>query len=119
MPNSETLGSFEQIILTALLLLSDNAYGVTIREKAEVLSRPKKVSTGAVYVTLDRLEEKGLVSSWLSAPTAERGGRAKRCYQLEPPGRRALEDAALTARRIWESTATVWGRDWAKEGGAK
>jgi DNA-binding PadR family transcriptional regulator len=123
MANTETLGSFEQIVLTALLLLSDNAdgvaYGVNIREKAEVLSRPKKVSIGAVYVTLDRLEEKGLVSSWLSDPTPERGGRAKRCYQLEPPGRRALEEAAVTARRIWESTATVWGRNWAKEGGAK
>jgi DNA-binding PadR family transcriptional regulator len=119
MANTETLGSFEQIILTALLLLSDNAYGVTIREKAEVLSHPKKVSIGAVYVTLDRLEEKGLVSSWLTDPTPERGGRAKRCYQLEPPGRRALEEAAVTARRIWESTATVWGRNWAKEGGAK
>jgi PadR family transcriptional regulator PadR len=119
MPTTETLGSFEQIILTALLLLSDNAYGVTIRKKAATLSHPKKVSIGAVYVTLDRLEEKGLVSSWLSAPTPERGGRAKRCYQLESPGRRALEEAALTARRIWESTAAVWGRNWAKEGGAE
>jgi DNA-binding PadR family transcriptional regulator len=119
MANTENLGSFEQIILTALLLVSDNAYGVTIREKAEALSHPKKVSIGAVYVTLDRLEDKGLVSSWLSDPTPERGGRAKRCYRLEPSGRRALEEAALTARRIWEGTATVWGRNWAKEGGAK
>ena len=83
------------------------------------LSHPKSVSIGAVYVTLDRLEEKGLVSSWLSDPTPERGGRAKRCYRLEPSGRRALEEAAITARRIWESTATVWGRNWAKEGGLK
>src|SRR5580693_4338158 len=119
MGKSESLGVFEQIILTALLALRDNAYGVTIREKAQQLAHPKAVSIGAVYVTLDRLEDKGLVSSWLSDPTPERGGRAKRCYRLEPPGRRALEEAALTARRIWESTATVWGRNWAKEGGAK
>lgn len=118
MAKPETLGSFEQVILTALLVLRDNAYGVTIREKAEELSRPKKVAIGAVYVTLDRLEEKGHVSSWLSDPTPERGGRAKRCYRLEPSGRRALEEAAVTAKRIWDSTADVWGRNWAK-GGAK
>jgi DNA-binding PadR family transcriptional regulator len=114
MAKSDALGSFEQVILTALLVLRDNAYGVTIREKAEELSHPKNVSIGAVYVTLDRLEEKGLISSWLSEPTPERGGRAKRCYRLEPPGRRALEEAAVTARRIWESAANVWGREWAK-----
>jgi DNA-binding PadR family transcriptional regulator len=118
MAKPDALGSFEQVILTALLVLRDNAYGVTIREKAEELANPKKVAIGAVYVTLDRLEEKGFVSSWLSDPTPERGGRAKRCYRLEPSGRRALEEAAVTAKRIWDSTANVWGRDWAK-GGAK
>lgn len=119
MSASDSLGSFEQVILAALLLLRENAYGVTIREKAEELSHPKRIAIGAVYVTLDRLEEKGFVSSWLSDPTPERGGRAKRCYRLETAGRHALAEAALTARRIWESTATVWGRNWAKEGGAK
>ncbi|HVW07277.1 MAG TPA: helix-turn-helix transcriptional regulator [Bryobacteraceae bacterium] len=118
MAKPDTLGSFEQVILTALLVLRDNAYGVTIREKAEALAHPKRVSIGAVYVTLDRLEEKGLISSWLSDPTPERGGRSKRCYRLEPPGQRALEEAAVTAKRIWDSAAGVWGRDWAK-GGAK
>ena len=118
MPKADSLGTFEQIILTALLTLRDNAYGVTIREKAEQLAHPKSVSIGAVYVTLDRLEEKGLVSSWLSEPTPERGGRAKRCYRLEPAGQRALEEAAVTAKRIWDSAATAWGRNWAK-GGAK
>jgi DNA-binding PadR family transcriptional regulator len=118
MAKPDALGSFEQVILTALLVLRDNAYGVTIREKAEELAHPKKVAIGAVYVTLDRLEEKGLISSWLTDPTPERGGRAKRCYRLEPPGRRALEEAAVTAKRIWDSAANVWGRDWAK-GGAK
>jgi len=118
MAKPDALGSFEQVVLTALLVLRDNAYGVTIREKAEELANPKKVAIGAVYVTLDRLEEKGLISSWLSDPTPERGGRAKRCYRLEPPGRRALEEAAVTAKRIWDSTSNVWGRDWAK-GGAK
>jgi PadR family transcriptional regulator PadR len=119
MGKAESLGVFEQVVLTALLSLRDNAYGVTIREKAQELAHPKTVSIGAVYVTLDRLEEKGLVSSWLSDPTPERGGRAKRCYRLETSGRRALEDAAVTAKRIWDSTADAWGRNWAREGGTK
>jgi DNA-binding PadR family transcriptional regulator len=119
MAKPESLGIFEQVILTALMTLRDNAYGVTIREKAGQLSHPKPVSIGAVYVTLDRLEEKGLISSWLSEPTPERGGRAKRCYQLEPSGRRALQEAAVTAKRIWDSTADVWGKNWAREGGVK
>ena len=119
MGKSESLGVFEQIILTALVALRDNAYGVSIREKAQQLAHPKAVSIGAVYVTLDRLEEKGLVSSWLSEPTPERGGRAKRCYRLETAGRRALEEAAVTAKRIWDSTADAWGRNWVREGGAK
>ncbi len=114
MSKAESLGVFEQVILTALLGLRDNAYGVTIRERAEKLAHPKPVSIGAVYVTLDRLEEKGLVSSWLSDPTPERGGRAKRCYRLEPAGQRALEEAAVTAKRIWDSTADAWGSNWAR-----
>ena len=116
MSRSDSLGVFEQVVLTAVLTLRDNAYGVTIREKAEQLAHPKPVSTGAVYVTLDRLEEKGLVSSWLSDPTPERGGRAKRCYRLEPSGRRALLEAAVTAKRISDSAADAWGRDWARNG---
>ena len=86
--------------------VADNAYERMIREKAEELAHPKAVSIGAVYVTLDRLEEKGLVSSWLSEPTPERGGRSKRCYRLEPAGRRALEEAAVTAKRIWDMHST-------------
>ena len=80
----ESLGQFEQIILTAILSLRDEAYGVTIHEKAVQLAAPKRISLGAVYVTLDRLEDKGLISSWLSDPTPQRGGRSKRFYRLRP-----------------------------------
>jgi PadR family transcriptional regulator, regulatory protein PadR len=102
-------GQFEQIILTAILSLRDEAYGVTIHEKAATLAAPKNISLGAVYVTLDRLEDKGLISSWLSDPTPERGGRSKRFYKLEALGERALEDSAATARRVWEAVAEIWG----------
>jgi len=105
----ESVGQFEQIILTSILSLRDDAYGVTIHDRAGELSRPKNVSLGAVYVTLDRLEDKGFVSSWLSDPTPERGGRAKRFYRLEALGERALEESAATAKRVWETVAEIWG----------
>lgn len=115
MSRAESLGQFEQLVLTAVLILREQAYGVSIHAKVQELAAPKPVSLGAVYVTLDRLEDKGLVSSWLSDPTPERGGRAKRCYRLEGLGERALQDAAVTAKRMWDVIAEVWGRDWARE----
>jgi PadR family transcriptional regulator len=119
MAKPDSLGQFEQLVLTAILTLRDDAYGVSIHAKAEELSRPKAVSLGAVYVTLDRLEDKGLVSSRLSDPTPERGGRAKRCYQLEAFGERALQESAVTAKRIWDVTSEVWGAEWVKAAGKK
>jgi PadR family transcriptional regulator PadR len=104
-----SLGHFEQIILTAILSLRDEAYGVTIHEKAIQLAAPKNISLGAVYVTLDRLEDKGFISSCLSGSTPQRGGRSKRFYRLEALGERALEESAATAKRVWETVAEVWG----------
>jgi PadR family transcriptional regulator, regulatory protein PadR len=115
MGRQDSIGQFEQLVLTAILTLRDRAYGVTIHSKVEELSRPKTVLLGAIYVTLDRLEDKGFVASWLSDPTPERGGRSKRFYRLEALGERALEESAVTAKRIWDSIAEVWGKDWAKE----
>jgi DNA-binding PadR family transcriptional regulator len=105
----ESIGQFEQIVLAAILSLRDQAYGVSIHEKAMQLAAPRSISLGAVYVTLDRLEDKGLISSWLSDPTPQRGGRSKRFYRLEALGERALEESAATAKRVWESVAEVWG----------
>lgn len=104
-----SVGQFEQIILTAILSLRDDAYGVTIHERAAELAKPKRISPGAVYVTLDRLEDKGLISSWLSDPTPERGGRSKRYYRLEALGERALEESTATAKRVWEAVTEIWG----------
>ena len=115
MAKSDTLGQFEQLVLAAILSLREDAYGVSIHAKAEELARPKSVSLGAIYVTLDRLEGKGLVSSRLSDPTPERGGRAKRRYQLEALGERALQESAVTAKRIWDETEAIWGKKiWGK-----
>jgi PadR family transcriptional regulator PadR len=114
MSKPDSLGQFEQLVLTAILTLRDDAYGVSIHAKAKELAKPKSVSLGAIYVTLDRLEDKGLVSSRLTDPTPERGGRAKRCYQLEALGERALQESAVTAKRIWDVTSEIWGKEWVK-----
>lgn len=111
MTNSPTLGQFEQLVLTAILSLGDNAYGVTIHARVEELAAPRKAALGAVYATLDRMEDKGLVSSWMSDPTPERGGRAKRHFKLEQAGVLALREAAATARRIVEAVRARWGED--------
>lgn len=115
MPRAASLGQFEQLVLAAILSLRENAYGITIHDKVTELARPKKVLLGAIYVTLDRLEDKGFVSSSLSDPTKERGGRAKRCYRLEALGERALQESTATAMRISETIASTLGKDWARK----
>ncbi|HEU4695001.1 MAG TPA: helix-turn-helix transcriptional regulator, partial [Vicinamibacterales bacterium] len=62
----ESIGQFEHVVLAAVLALDEAAYGVTIHAKVEEFIAPRTVSLGAVYATLDRLEDKGLVRSWLS-----------------------------------------------------
>jgi PadR family transcriptional regulator, regulatory protein PadR len=119
MAQPDSLGQFEQLVLTAILMLREDAYGVTIHSKVQELAHPKKVSLGAVYVTLDRLEDKGFIASWLSEPTPERGGRAKRCYRVEALGERVLQESALTAKRVWDSIVEIWGKEWAKEWGKR
>jgi DNA-binding PadR family transcriptional regulator len=110
---SESLGQFEQLVLTAVASLGENAYGVSIHAKVQELAAPRRVSLGAIYVTLDRAEDKGFISSWRSDPTPERGGRAKRCYKLEALGEKTLREAAETARRMQQALAEAWGpRQW-------
>jgi DNA-binding PadR family transcriptional regulator len=116
MARSESVGVFEQLVLTAVARLGADAYGVTVRSRVEQLTRPRKVSLGAVYVTLDRLEEKGLIVSRMSDPTPERGGRGKRCYRLERTGERMLQESAITAKRLWDTVVSAWGENWVTEG---
>lgn len=110
-----SLGQFEQLVLAAILSLRDDAYGVTIHNKVGELAQPRSVSLGAVYITLDRLEDKGFVSSWLSEPTRERGGRAKRCYRLEALGEQALQESTATALRVSDLISRTLGKDWARK----
>ncbi len=79
------LGEFEWLILMAIMKLGADAYGVSIAETIEEWTE-KRVSIGALYTSLSRLEEKGLLRSRTGDPTEERGGRAKKFYAVELPG---------------------------------
>ena len=92
MPPAPSLGDFEQIVILSILRLGDDAYGVTIlREISECAGR--NVAPGALYTTLDRLEDKGLLSSRFGDPTPQRGGRAKRYFQVTEQGLAAVAAA--------------------------
>ena len=95
------LGDFEQLVLFGVLRLEDEAYGAAIRQEIHARSG-RDVSINAVYTTLDRLEAKGLLRSWVGDPTPQRGGRRRKCYAMRPVGVAALRQAyhALTAMAV-------------------
>lgn len=101
-----TVGEFEQMVLLAVLQVRDDAYGVTVHEELE-RHTDRAVSRGAVYMTLDRLEKKGLLKSSLSEPTAERGGRSKRCYALTRTALLALKASRRTLLSLWDGLEPV------------
>jgi DNA-binding PadR family transcriptional regulator len=94
-----SLGEFEQVVLLAILRLSDNAYGVTIRSEIAACTG-REPAPGALYTTLDRMEKKGAVRSWLGDATPQRGGRAKRYFALTKAGRAALISVQRGYRRL-------------------
>jgi len=83
------LGEFEQLILFSVLQLGDGAFGVSIREEIEERTG-REVSSGAIYTTLGRLQERGLVASRVGEPTPGRAGRPRKYYTLESAGAKAL-----------------------------
>ena len=95
------LGEFVQMVLLAILQVKGDAYGVPIVEEIERRTG-RTVSRAAVYVTLRRLEKRGLVTSWMSAPTGERGGKARRCVRVEPQGVQLLRESRRAMERMWD-----------------
>ena len=95
------LGEFEQIVLLAVARQGESGYGVTIRQEIERRTS-RGVSLGAVYVTLVRLEGKGLIESREGEATRVRGGRAKRHYRLRPSGACALRASRAMLDRMWD-----------------
>ena len=100
------LGEFEQFVLLAILHLGDDSYAVPIADEIERRTG-RSVSRPAVYVTLRRLEKKGYVSSWMGAPTPERGGKPRRHVKLEAAGTRALREARRAAEQMWQGASAA------------
>lgn len=104
MSRYDSLGEFEQSVLLAIAYLGDTAYGVTIRREIERRTT-RTVAIGALYTALDRLERKGYVSSEMSDPTPERGGRSKRHFRMKAAGVGALKQSRETLARMWKGVA--------------
>jgi len=96
-----SLGEFEQVVLLAILRLDDKAYGVTIRREIRDCTH-RNPAPGALYNTLDRLEDKGMVTSRLGDPTPERGGRSKRLFTVTPHGVESVSRAQRAYQRLME-----------------
>jgi DNA-binding PadR family transcriptional regulator len=95
------MGEFEQLVLLALLRLDNDAYGMEVREEIEKRTG-REISYGAVYTTLDRLEQKGYVAHRLGEATPERGGRARKYFQALPEGREALRATQQALTVMWK-----------------
>ena len=108
MGRREFLGGFELLVLLALIRLGDDAYGVPISQTIEENSG-REVALGSVYITLERLESKGLVSSRLGEPTAERGGRAKTYFKVTAKGLREVRTAQRTLVNLWKGVPQLEG----------
>jgi PadR family transcriptional regulator, regulatory protein PadR len=95
------LGEFEYVLITTAAGLGENAYGASIRKQIEATTG-RKCSLGALYTTVDRLEKKGLLKTWMGDATPTRGGRAKRMVRVTPGGVRAAKsfyDAMMRVSR--------------------
>jgi DNA-binding PadR family transcriptional regulator len=108
MPPSAPLGEFEVVVLMAVLHQRDDAYGSSIRDGIERRTgRP--VSRGAVYITLDRLEEKSLLTSRVAGASSSRGGRPKRLFRVTPAGVRAVRHSIGLLVRMHKGLEPVLG----------
>ena len=110
-PDPVVLGEFEAVVLMAVLRLLDRgdlAYGSTIRD--EIAARAnRRIARGAVYVTLDRLEQKGLLASRLGGASRLRDNRPKRLFKVTPPGLRAVQQMVSLVNRMQEGLEPLLG----------
>ena len=104
----DMLGGFELQVLLAVMRLGDDAYGVPIADTIEEASG-REVAAGTIYITLDRLESKGLVASRLGESTPERGGRAKTYFRVTGKGVQVVRAAQRTLVRLWSGVPELKG----------
>jgi DNA-binding PadR family transcriptional regulator len=108
------LGEFEYLLITAAASLGDEAYGAAIREEIQK-SMGRSCSVGALYTTIERLEAKGLLKTWMGEATPQRGGRAKRMVRVTPEGLLAAKEFYKAIMRV--SRNASWAADGS--GGAR
>ena len=99
------IGEFEYLLITAAARLGDDAYGAAIREEIAATTG-RSCSIGALYTTLDRLQNKGLLKTWMGEATPQRGGRAKRMVRVTPKGVQAATAFYDAVRRV--SRGVAW-----------
>ena len=104
----ETLGYFELMVVLAVLRVGEDAYGVPIAQELEE-NTGRDVLLGSVYAALERLEAKGLIDSTLGAPTAERGGRAKRYFRVTSRGLREVRETRRALTKLWRGLPELQG----------
>jgi DNA-binding PadR family transcriptional regulator len=99
-----SLGELEQVVLLALVRLGDDGFGVAVQQEIESRTQ-RRVSLGAIYTTLARLEQKGLLASRVGDPSPVRGGRRKKLYRVLPKGKRALVASIETLHALTRGLA--------------
>src|SRR5437016_12523259 len=108
MTKRDQLGNFELMVMLALLRLGDNAYGVPISEELEQRTG-RDVAVGSVYAALDRLEDKGFITSELGESTPERGGRAKRYFRVTARGLKEVRETRRALVKLWHGLRELEG----------
>src|SRR6202790_4221881 len=103
------LGEFEYLLITTAARLGNEAYGAVIREELGAATG-RNCSIGALYTTIDRLETKGLLKTWMGEATPQRGGRAKRMVRVTPKGVQAAKDFYDAVTRVSRGAAWVTKR---------
>ena|SRR5579862_4399091 len=102
------LGEFEYLLITVAAGLGEKAYGAAIREEMETAAE-RRCSMGALYTTIDRLEKKGLLKTWMGEATPQRGGRAKRMVRVTPKGVQAAREFYDAVMRV--SRGATWAEN--------
>ena len=108
MTKRDQLGNFELTVMLVLIRLGDNAYGVPICEELENRTG-RNVAIGSVYAALERLEDKGFVTSELGDPTPERGGRAKRYFYVTARGLKEVRETQRSLVKLWHGLPELQG----------
>ncbi len=107
-PRSDYPGEFEQMVMLVILRLDDAAYALSILKELD-RQVGRRVSRGALYATLDRLETKGLVEWVTEASTPRRGGHPRRCFSVTPEGVEVLQRSQSALLRLWDGLDGVLG----------